>query len=235
MLEMKKGHNVSADNERRTFKRLDFSGVLPGGLLQSVVINMVFPYMLYPLIAARVPDAFEALLVVALFPLFGIVYALYQKRSLDLIGVGALIVIAFTLLNTFITGDPKELLLHVALPIGLLGCGILLSFCLPRPLLFYVDRYFCTQNDGAKFAAFDDDWQYNKAYRLMITVMNLVWGIALLIVALILLTLFFALSAAWFLGIALYVPYALYGLAIILGVWTVQYRSNCVKRWDQAE
>ncbi len=232
---MKKENDMSADNERRTFKRLDFSSILPGGLLQSVVTNAVFPYMLYPLIVARIPDTFEALLVVALLPLFGIAYTLYQKRSLDLIGVGALIVIAFTLLNTFITGNPKELLLHIGLPSGLLGCSILLSFCLPRPVLFYVDRYFCTQSDSTKFAMFDDDWQYNKAYRSLITRMNLIWGIALLIAALVLLALFFTLSVAWFVSFALYVPYALYGLAIILCVWTVQDRSNCVKRWDRAE
>lgn len=214
-------------NEPRSFQRLDFSSLLPGGLLQNIVVDAVFPYMLYQFIAPRT-TYIVGLLIMALFPLVGFIVRWYQKCGPDVLAIGVLIAIGFAIATTWLTGDARILLLHFALPLGLTGIVLLLSHFFSRPLWFYVDRYV---NSPMATRPYDQLWLTSRAYRATMVRINVVWGVALLLAALSLLGLFFALAAASFVSIEWYVQYGVPGLVLLLGGWTLYYRGKQAQRW----
>ncbi len=213
-------------DEQRSFKRLNFSSVVPGSLLQTLVIDAVCPYMIYPLLAERL-SAPLALLLVALFPIGNILAHVVRQRYVDVIGVGTLFIIASTLAGSYLHGDTAPVL-RCALPIGLLGLVTLLSFLLPKPIFFFIDRYFTMHSNLEQAARYKAFWWDVREYRRMIKVMNMVWGVGQLTLALLLVALFFALPPGLYLQLlpfAVFLPYA------ILIVWTIQYRSSFERRW----
>ena len=213
-------------DEQRSFKRLNFSSVVPGSLLQTLVIDAVCPYMIYPLLAERL-SAPLALLLVAFFPLGNIVAHVGRQRYVDVVGVGILFIIGSILAGTYLHGDTAPVL-RCALPIGLLGIVTLLSLLLPKPVFFFIDRYFSMQNNLEHAARYKTFWWDVREYRRMVRVMNMVWGVGQLSLALLLVALFFALPHSLYLPLlpfAILLPYA------ILTVWTIQYRSSFERRW----
>ncbi|GCE19301.1 hypothetical protein [Dictyobacter kobayashii] len=163
-------------NERSTPRRLNFSNVIPSTILQTIAIDVVFPYMVYQLFAARLAGP-AALLLVALFPLSHMIWQYNQQRSLDLIALAALYVIFWVMLGALLP-DVSPLLatiLHYVLPIAILGLLTLLTRWMRMPLLFYIDRY-CHAHTPDHIADYTDYWQESAEYRQLIFRMNNVWG-----------------------------------------------------------
>ncbi|MBA2682496.1 MAG: hypothetical protein H0U76_29400 [Ktedonobacteraceae bacterium] len=213
-------------DEQRSFKRLNFSSVVPGSLLQTLVIDAVCPYMIYPLLAERL-SAPLALLLVALFPLGNILAHVSRRHYVDVVGVGTLFIITSILASLYLHGSAAPVL-SCALPIGLLGIITLLSFLLPKPLFFFIDRYFNTHSNLEQAARYRTFWWDVREYRRMVKVMNAVWGIGQLLLALLLASLFFVLPSSLYrslLPFAVFLPYA------VLIVWMIQYRSSFERRW----
>lgn len=213
-------------DEQRSFKRLNFSSVVPSSLLQTLVIDAVCPYMIYPLLADRL-SVLLALLLVALFPLGNIVTSIVRQRYLDVVGVGALFIIVSILAGSYLRGDIAPTLRY-ALPISFLGIATLLSFLLPKPAFFFIDRYFNMHSNLEQATRYKAFWWDVREYRRMVKVMNAVWGVGQLLVALLLIVLFFVLPHSLYLPLlpfVFFLPYA------ILTVWTIQYRSSFERRW----
>ncbi|GAC1367565.1 MAG: hypothetical protein NVS2B12_17480 [Ktedonobacteraceae bacterium] len=213
-------------DEQRPFKRLDFSRVIPGSLLQTIVIDAVFPYMVYPLLADRL-SAPMALSLVALFPLANIAVSLVQKRTIDLLGVGALFIIASLLAGSRLSGDTAPALRY-ALPVAFLSTATLLSLLCSKPAFFFIDHYFMLHSSPEQMVKYKTFWWDVREYRHMIRVINTVWGVAQLLVALLSFALFFVVARDLYLMMlpfVIFLPYAL------LVVWTLQYRSSFERRW----
>lgn len=213
-------------DEQRSFKRLNFSSVVPSSLLQTLVIDAVCPYMIYPLLVGRL-SAPLALLLVALFPLGNIGAHVVRRHYLDIVGIGTLFIIASILAGSYLHGDAAPVL-RCALPIGLLGIVTLLSSLLPRPIFFFIDHYFTMQSNLEQAVRYKTFWWDVREYRRMIKVMNMVWGIGQFLLALLLIALFFVLPFSLYLSLlpfAVFLPYALFI------VWTIQYRSSFERRW----
>jgi hypothetical protein len=215
-------------NEQPAFKRLNFSGFVPGSILQIIVIDAICPYMLYPLLVQRVPTTI-ALLVVALVPLTHILVSFFRRHDLDVLGIVTRLVIASLLASSYILRDN---LLHpalrYALPIGIMGILCLLSFLFAQPLLFFVDRYFSTRDATTQITEYNAYWHDSHEYRRMIKVMNAVWGIGQTGIAILLLALFFVVPYGLHL---LLLPFIAILTYIVLTLWTVQYKSMYVQRW----
>ncbi|GCE05276.1 hypothetical protein KDAU_26050 [Dictyobacter aurantiacus] len=214
---------------RSTPRRLDFSSVIPSAILQSIAIDVVFPYMLYQLFLARMA-APMALLLVALFPLVYIGWQYNQRHGLDLIGLLALYVLGWIMLGVLLPGTSPllSILIHYVLPIGILGIGTLLTRALDKPLLFYVDRY-CHAHTRDHMADYTDYWQESASYRHMIFRMNTVWGLGQLLFSLCVLLLSFLIPVALAASIILVLTCLFY---IGLTMWSVQQESDQNAAWD---
>lgn len=215
---------------RSTPRRLDFSSVIPSNILQTIAIDVVFPYMAYQLFMARLAAPI-ALLLVALLPLGHVLWQYKQERRLDLIGLVALYVL-FWITPGVLIPDPSPLLLtalHYVLPIGILGIVTLLTRWLRRPLLFYVDRY-CHAHTPDHMADYIDYWQESSTYRQMIFRMNTVWGFGQLLFSLCVLLLFFLISVTFSVSIILVATCLFY---IVLTMWSVQQESNQAAELDK--
>ena len=213
-------------DEQRSLRRLDFSGVVPSNILQMVVIDIVCPYMLFPILSAHVSFV-VALLLVAMLPIAGILSIKIRKQELDLLGLLALFIIA-----TIFASDQLEMvapfspllapLLNYALPIGVLGLLTLCSGFFRKPMFFYVDRYFYGISLADGVQKYNRYWETLAPYRQLIYRMNTVWGCVQVTLALALVALFYLFSQTFFLPFFLLIILTY----VALVVWTVQYRSN---------
>jgi hypothetical protein len=216
------------DNKSHPPRRLDFSGVVPGSILQTIVIDIVFPYMLYQLLIGHVPLLF-AFALAALLPLANSIRTAFVLHMLDLIGVLALYVIIWMFLNAMVQSDLSivSVLLTYVLPIGVLGLVILCSRLFARPLFFYIERYYHIRASGTAIS--DDYWQTKNVYRHAIYRLNVVWGSGQVMLAAIILLLFVFLSAEFFGMCALIVMCLFY---ILLTMWSVYYIDRKSQQWN---
>jgi hypothetical protein len=213
-----RGGQYIMNNEQHSPRRLNFSGVVPSSILQTIVIDIVFPYMLYQLLISHVssPIVFS---LAALLPIANSIRAAVTLRILDLLGILALYVIAWVIIDKTVQSNIPimPVLLTYTLPIGILSLITLGSRLLAKPLLFYVDRYFRAQT-LEQIAIHNSYWQTKEAYRQMIYRLNLVWGIGQILIAVLLMVLFLFIPANIYSACALVITCLFY---IILTMWSV--------------
>lgn len=213
------------ENKDQSFKRVNFSGVVPGSILQDVVVSIACPYMFYQFVSDRMSGV-TALLIVALFPLFNLLLCAYRSHDLDLAGIGSLIFIACALATSVLTGDLKLFLLRLAIPAAVIALCILISALFPKPAFFYVDRYFTTAHDPVQYKVYQEKWQDLSSYRRLLLIVNCSWGACLAAVAILFILLFMTLSTEQFLTLRPYITYAIYAAVLALVAWTVHYKST---------
>jgi intracellular septation protein A len=107
------------------------------GLLPSIVANGVLVFVIYLLVKHFTSASDIVALVISAIPamIFTIV-GLLRQRQVDVLGAFALITIAFSILLTFITGDPKLFQIRESLLTLLFGliCLVSLLYNGPRKL-----------------------------------------------------------------------------------------------------
>jgi hypothetical protein len=116
------------------------------------------------------------LLVAGTFPAAHSVVGLVRRRSLDIVGIIVLAGIAVSIGATFLSGDPKPLLIRESFVTGALGLLALSSFFWERPLIFYIGRQMSAGQDPALIARFDALWQRPHGRRTF-RVLTMVWAI----------------------------------------------------------
>jgi hypothetical protein len=215
---------------QKAFKRLNFSGVVPGSLLQLVALDIVGPYMVYQFLIARM-SWLPALLAVALFPLIGIVTTFIRQRLLDLIGVASLYIIAFILIDKI---TPLPLMaLQFTLPVGIVGLIVLATQWLLRPLLFFIDRYYHAMQTPEQASTYNHYWLEIPEYRHTMNVMNQVFGWGQLLLALLLSVIaFFSIAQGLYL---LLLPFIIILFYIVFIIWSLQYRTMHEQSWEQIQ
>lgn len=217
-------------DERR---RLNFAGVVPSSILETIVVDIVFPYMLYQLFVGHL-SFLPALTLAAVFPLFHLIWSFTQRHTIDFFGLIALYVIFWVLVSDLVGEHSFFLstLLHYSLPIGILGLLTLFSPILIKPLLFYVDRY-CSAHTHDEIVEYDDYWQESATYRQMIQALNHTWGWGQLIVACALLL------GSGILSIPLSTampPFLIITCLCYIGLtmWSVHVKNQLVQTWTEA-
>ncbi len=214
--------------EERSFRRPSFTKLAPGHILVSIVVSLVSPYMFAAEYSQR-GTPWVGLLLSALFPLGMVIYALVRRRVLDVVGLGALIIILANVLVSMVGASISDYALFHALawaiPIALLGLVTLLSPLVARPLLYYADRFFSAGDERRKLEQYDAIWARNSWYRARLRGLNLLWGLAQIGLALIMGSLPFLLSD-WPDQYSLLLVCVAY---IVLAAWTQQRKSSAMK------
>ena len=209
-----------ANKEKNSYRRLNFSSAVHPSLLQLIVIDIVCPYMIYPLLQPRIAPPL-ALLLVALFPLASVIFGAVRQNQPDPLGIVALYVIACVLLSQYLL--LPALPLSSALFVGIPGLIVLATQPLHRPLAAYVESYAQSlvreQTKAEQQPALDHTSEQRHAPGSM-RLVNMVWGIGQLGIACILAGSMLVATQDLY---TLLVPgiIALGYLALI--VWTIQY------------
>lgn len=149
-----------------------------GSIVWGIVLNAVFPVILYKLSKRYYsPSEFTALVVAALFPIGKSGFELIYHRQLDPISILVLLGIVADSVALLFGGSPRLLLVRESLITGVFGLACFFSLLLPRPMMFYFARYFIAGTDPARQARFNASWQFPEVrfcHRLITTV----WGCA---------------------------------------------------------
>jgi len=202
------------------------------GVLPSLVIDGLLPFLTYVLLTSYVPHLSQviALGLSAIFPtVYGLV-TIVRRRHLDIIGAVVLVGIAVGILATLIGGDPKLLLIRESFVTGALGMVCLTSFVWPRPLMFYIGRQFSAGEDPAKIAEFNALWQYPGA-RHTFRVMTIVWAIGWMSEFALRVVMVWTLSIPEVLAIS---PFVFNGITIGLIAWSIAYGRRQRQRGAEA-
>lgn len=202
------------------------------GLLISIVLNAVFPFILYTLTKRYISSSeLVALSVAAVFPIVTSIFDVVRSHRLDFIAILALLGIITSVIGVLLGGDPKLLLIRESFLTGALGLACFVSLLMPRPLMFYVGRQFMAGNDPAKIAAFNAQWQIPRArqvHRLITTV----WGVAYVGEFILRVILVYTLPA----GVVLIVsPFMTGGATVLAIVWTFSYVRRVSSRARAAQ
>ncbi len=189
---------------------------------QTLVLNIVAPFVVYQFASGHGLDETHALLLAAVFPFAGIVVGAIRTRALDPIGAISLVAIVLSVAATLAFSDPRILLAKDSLVTATIGLAFLGSLLAPRPLIFVLGRRFAA-TDPARLADFDSLWQNPRA-RASVRLTTVVWGAGLLAEALIRVACALLLPAQIVLAIS---PLLSIGTLALLGLWTFRrYRAR---------
>lgn len=83
------------------------------------------------------------------------VYGLMRRYDLNPVSLTALLGILTSLVALLVGGDPRLLLVRESIFTGGFGIVCLLSLPSPRPVMFYLGRYFIAGRDPARRKEFD--------------------------------------------------------------------------------
>jgi len=199
------------------------------GLIPSIVVNGVLPFVLYQILTGRGVPVLTALLVTSVFPLAGIGFGWLRRGSLDAVGVISLIFIVAGIATSFISGNPRFYLVKESFGTGAFGLAMLISLAFARPLMFYLSRQGATGGNPEAVARWNDLWTTAPTFRHMLRVMTVVWGGGLVIEAAIRVVLALVAPASVVLAVGQVMAYV--AIAVLL-LWTFSYGRSVQRRGE---
>jgi intracellular septation protein A len=189
------------------------------GMLPTIAINGVLPFVLYRFLTGQGVATVPALCAGAIFPVASIAVEWVRTRRLAFISAVSLAFIAVSVATSLISGDARFTLLKESAFTGLTGLLFLGSLFTKRPIMFFAGRQFTTNGDPERMAAWDGYWQF-AGFRHTMRLMTTVWGVAYLIEALVRVCLVFVLSTSAFLIVS---QVLVYGVTAALIGWTMRF------------
>jgi hypothetical protein len=199
------------------------------GLVPSLALNAVAPFVLYQILTGNGVATLDALIATSVFPIAGILVGWIRTRRLDGIAILSLVFIALGLVTSLIAGDPRFYLIKESFLTGLFGIVCLVSLALTRPLIFYFARQFAGGGDPARMARFDSLWQY-PLFRRSQRLTTAVWGVAYLIEAAARYVLALVLPIPVFLVVS---PVMAIGVTIALIYFSIAYGRRVARRGSE--
>lgn len=197
------------------------------GLLPSIVVNGVLVFLIYQLVKSYTSlSDIDALAIAAIPAMIATIVSLLRQRRVDVLGAFALLTIAVSIVLTFVSGDARLFQIRESFVTVLFGIACLVSLLFPKPIWFYVIRYFTTGNNPQQEAAFDATWQY-PAFRAYIRTVTIVWGITYVVEFVLRLILVYTLPLSQFLMVS---PIIFYGITIAVIAWTLRTAGSLRKR-----
>jgi hypothetical protein len=189
-------------------------------LLPSILVNGVLVFVIYLLVKHLTSASdFVALVISAIPAMIYTLLSIIRQGQVDVLGAFALITIAFSIVLTFFSGDVRLFQIRESFLTVLFGLACLVSLLFPRPLWFYIIRYFTTGNRPEQIATFNMAWQ-NPGFRTYIRNITIFWGLIYVIEFVIRLVMVYSMPVAQFLLIS---PFIFYGITIAGIAFTLGY------------
>lgn len=150
-----------------------------GGLARLLVLDIALPWVAVRVLEGIGVAMVPAFAAAALFPLASVAVSWYRRRRVEVIGVAVATTLLLGAGLALASDDVRFTVVKAAPAYGLFGIACLLSLFAPRPLMFYVARYFSTGDDAAKRTAWDARLASPAFVRAM-RLLTWVWGLAAL-------------------------------------------------------
>jgi hypothetical protein len=199
----------------------------PFRYLSALCINVLLPWLVYRLVL-RDWDYVHALAASALPLIAWIAWDYVRLRHFDALSATVLTSIALALVLTLLGGAPENRAVEAPMISGAVGVVLLLTFWLPRPLMFYLARSTLAREDHDGAVKFEARWIAHPEMAVAIRRMTIVWGVGLVLENLLrcwIVWTWVDKSQAALISAA--VSYAAYGA---LAMWTLRYRREIRKR-----
>ena len=186
------------------------------GVIVTLVLNAVLPFLIYlGMTNVLHQSSFVSLVVTAIPPALMSLTSLVRQRRINLLAGIALLGIVIGLLVSFVSKDPRWLLVRDAFFTATLGLALLISLCFPKPLTYYASLLLRTSVDPEQRQRFPARWQ-EPSFRMRMHGQAAIWGTGLLVEAAGHGSLVFLLPPAQFLAISPFVQWGLIGVTLVV-------------------
>ena len=190
------------------------------GLLRSLLLNVVAPYLLYRALSSH----FEAnsvmpLAISGLLPIINGLYGLIGRKTVDVFALFASEGVIVSIVITLLAKSQRAFLIGRSSQSAIMGLVFLASFLMGKPLVLYMARQFSIGDDPASLARFDQVAKRDdalKAYGFM----TVVWALALCLVSGLEFAMIFSLPTNSYLLLS---PFVTYGSYALLVIWTFRH------------
>ena len=183
-------------------------------IIVSVLINIVLPYLIYTILKTHITSII-ALSLAACVPLVDTLYHLIKDKKLDTFSSFIFLGIVLSIVAAWIGGDERFILLRESYVTGIMGLVFLLSLLTPKPLIYYFAMKFISNK-----SVMTKRWEEEVSFRHFIRVMAAVWGIGLMIEALVKVVIVYEFPISKALVIS---PIAQYIIIAILIYWNIHF------------
>jgi len=183
-------------------------------IIVSVLINIVLPYLIYTILKTHITSII-ALSLAACVPLVDTLYHLIKDKKLDTFSSFIFLGIVLSIVAAWIGGDERFILLRESYVTGIMGLVFLLSLLTPKPLIYYFAMRFISNK-----SVMTKRWEEEVSFRHFIRVMAAVWGIGLMIEALVKVVIVYEFPISKALVIS---PIAQYIIIAILIYWNIHF------------
>src|SRR5579859_3444225 len=130
-------------------------------LWPSILLNGVCVIVAYQLVKHFTSASDVIALALSAVPaMIGTIITLIRQRSVDVLGAFTLVTIVLSIGLTFMTGDARLFLIRESFLTVLFGIICLISLLFPKPIWFYIIRYFTVGNNHEQMVAYDTAWKF---------------------------------------------------------------------------
>lgn len=190
------------------------------GLLKSLVINVLCPYLLYRALAPHFSSkSILPLGISGLIPLLNLAYSLFRQHSLDVLALFAAEDVIVSLAATLLARTPTAVLIGRSFQHAILGLIFLGSLVVRRPLMLYISRQVATGNEPAAIARFDQlaiREDVLQVYRFM----TVIWAMVLFAKSIVSIAMALSFSTKRYLILS---PLVNYGSDVLLIFWSFRF------------
>jgi hypothetical protein len=184
-------------------------------LWPSILLNGVCVVVVYQLVKHFTSASDVIALALSTVPaIVGTIITLIRQRSVDVLGAFTLITIGISIGLTFLTGDARLFLIRESFLTVLFGIICLISLLFPKPIWFYIIRYFTVGNNHEQMVAYDTAWKF-ASFRGYIRTVTILWGVVYAVEFLIRLVMVYTLPISQVLVISSIIFYVLTILASV--------------------
>ena len=150
------------------------------------------------------------------------IVGIIRSRRVDLIAGAILLGVVVSLLLILAGGSPRWLLVRESFLTLAFGIVFLGSLVFPKPLGFYTSRQFLVGRDTKKIARFERLWRH-ASFRTIIRIQTSIWGVGLILEAVVRIFLVFTMSISQFLVVSPFILYGLIGLTIAASILSMRF------------
>jgi hypothetical protein len=184
------------------------------------LVNLGGPFLVYQLATGHMSET-AALMLSSGPPILWSIGQLIWSRTLDAISLLVIAGIALSLVATLLGGSPRLLLVRESFITGVFGLIFLGSLLSPKPLMFLIVKTTVTKQ-GMSEEAFSSRWSI-PGFRFTFYLMTVVWGVGLLVEAILKIILAFSMPIGSFLVVS---PIISYGIYFGLLGWSIWYGNQ---------
>ena len=149
-------------------------------VLRSVLptlVDIVVPVLAYFGLRALAVPSFWALTVGGALSILSLVVSAVRQRRLNNVSILVLIMFAVGIAVTFLTHDPRILLIKPSFFFLSVGMYLLVSCFVGRPAMYEFIKPVAAGGDQEKLTRYELTWQRVPKFRKMMRVMTAVWGV----------------------------------------------------------